>query len=81
MEKGSQKENSIMEFLQKTKSQIADLSKRAANATKSGFDNTTSAIQTKVVETKERSRRKKKQKLNLSNQKSKKKDTSIRLLQ
>ena len=71
MEKGSQKENSIMEFLQKTKSQIADLSKRAANATKSGFDNTTTAIQTKVVETKERSKKeKKKQKLNLSNQKS-----------
>ncbi|MEC7168441.1 MAG: hypothetical protein VXW14_05585 [Candidatus Thermoplasmatota archaeon] len=63
MEKGSQKENSIMEFLQKTKSQIADLSKRAANATKSGFDNTTSAIQTKVVETKERSKKKKEAKI------------------
>ena len=52
-----------MEFLQKTKSQIADLSKRAANATKSGFDNTTSAIQTKVVETKERSKKKKEAKI------------------
>ena len=63
MEKGSQKENSIMEFLQKTKSQIADLSKRAANATKSGFDNTTSAIQSKVAETKERSKTKKEAKI------------------
>lgn len=52
-----------MEFLQKTKSQIADLSKRAANATKSGFDNTTTAIQTKVVETKERSKKKKEAKI------------------
>ena len=52
-----------MEFLQKTKSQIADLSKRAANATKSGFDNTTSAIQTKLVETKERSKKKKEAKI------------------
>ena len=81
MEKGSQKENSIMEFLQKTKSQIADLSKRAANATKSGFDNTTSAIQTKVVETKERSKKKKEAKIESIKSEIKEEDTSIRLLQ
>ena len=45
-------ENSIMDFLQKTKSQIADLSKRAAIATKSGIESTTGAIQNKVVESK-----------------------------
>ncbi len=56
-------ENSIMEFLQKTKSQIADLSKKAANATKSGIETTTEAIQSKVVETKERSKKKKEAKL------------------
>ncbi len=56
-------ENSIMDFLQKTKSQIADLSKKAANATKSGIETTTEAIQNKVVETKERSKRKKEAKL------------------
>ena len=38
-------ENSIMEFLQKTKAQIADLSKKAASATKSGIETTTEAIQ------------------------------------
>ena len=45
-------ENSIMEFLQKTKAQIAELSKKAAIATKSGIETTTEAIQSKVVETK-----------------------------
>ena len=56
-------ENSIMDFLQKTKLQIADLSKKAANATKSGIESTTEAIQSKVVETKERSKKKKEAKL------------------
>ena len=56
-------ENSIMDFLQKTKVQIADLSKKAANATKSGIESTTEAIQSKVVETKERSKKKKEAKL------------------
>ena len=56
-------ENSIMEFLQKTKAQIADLSKKAASATKSGIETTTEAIQSKVVETKERSKKKKEAKL------------------
>ena len=56
-------ENPIMDFLQKTKAQIADLSKKAANATKSGIESTTEAIQSKVVETKERSKKKKEAKL------------------
>tara|TARA_B100000035_G_scaffold312124_1_gene322959 strand:- start:881 stop:1777 length:897 start_codon:yes stop_codon:yes gene_type:complete len=55
--------NSIMDFLQKTKSQIADLSKRATLATKSGIESTTDAIQNKVVESKERSRKKKEAKM------------------
>jgi len=52
-------DHSIMDFLQKTKSQIADLSKRAAIATKSGIESTTGAIQNKVVESRERSKKKK----------------------
>ena len=56
-------ENPIMDFLQKTKAQIADLSKKAANATKSGIESKTEAIQSKVVETKERSKKKKEAKL------------------
>ncbi len=56
-------ENSIMDFLQKTKSQIADLSKRAAMATKSGIESTTGAIQSKVVESRERSKKKKEAKV------------------
>ena len=63
MVEGEKPENSIMEFLQKTKAQIGDLSKRVANATKSGIETTTEAIQSKVVETKERSKRKKEGKL------------------
>ena len=55
--------NTIMDFLQKTKSQIADLSKRATLATKSGIESTTDAIQNKVVESKERSRKKKEAKM------------------
>ena len=63
MEEDPQKQSSIMDFLQKTKVQIADLSKRAANATKSGIENTTGAIQSKVIESKERSKKKKEAKL------------------
>jgi len=55
--------NSIMDFLQKTKSQIADVSKRAAVATKSGIESTTGAIQSKVVESKERLKKKKEAKI------------------
>lgn len=63
MVEGLPTENPIMEFLQKTKTQIAELSKRAANATKSGIESTTGAIQNKVVETKERSKIKKEAKM------------------
>ena len=63
MVQGLPTENPIMEFLQKTKPQIAELSKKAANATKSGIETTTGAIQSKVVETKERSRMKKEAKV------------------
>ena len=59
----TKQDNSIMDFLQKTKTQIADLSKRAASATKSGIESTTEAIQSKVAETKERSKKKKEAKL------------------
>ena len=60
---GSAQDKSILDFLQKTKLQIADLSKRAATATKSGIENTKEAIQSKVVESKERSKKKKEAKL------------------
>ena len=63
MVEGSAQDKSILDFLQKTKLQIADLSKRAATATKSGIENTKEAIQTKVVESKERSKKKKEAKL------------------
>jgi len=63
MVEGLATENPIMEFLQKTKTQIAELSRKAATATKSGIDSTTGAIQNKVVETKERSKMKKEAKM------------------
>mgnify|MGYP001297818061 CR=1 FL=1 len=63
MVEDAKQENSIMDFLQKTKSQIADLSKRAAIATKSGIESTTGAIQNKVVESRERSKKKKEAKM------------------
>ena len=63
MVEGLPTENPIMEFLQKTKTQIAELSKRAATATKSGIESTTGAIQNKVVETKERSKMQKEAKM------------------
>ena len=62
MERSAQ-DKSILDFLQKTKLQIADLSKRAATATKSGIETTKEAIQSKVVESKERSKKKKEAKL------------------
>lgn len=63
MVEGLPTENPIMDFLQKTKTQIAELSKKAANATKSGIESTTGAIQSKVVEKKERSKAKKEAKM------------------
>tara|TARA_B100001113_G_scaffold117710_1_gene96141 strand:- start:2001 stop:2897 length:897 start_codon:yes stop_codon:yes gene_type:complete len=63
MEEVPDKGNSIMDFLQKSKTQIADLTKRAAQATKSGIETTSSTIQNKVVESKERSKKKKEAKL------------------
>lgn len=63
MVEDSQTDNSIMDFLLKTKTQIADLSKKAASATISGIESTTGAIQNKVVETKERSKMKKEAKV------------------
>ena len=63
MVEGSAQDKSILDFLKKTKLQIADLSKRAATATKSGIETTKEAIQSKVVESKERSKKKKEAKL------------------
>ena len=63
MEELPNKENPTLEFLQKTKSQIADLTKRVAQMTKSGIESTTGAIQSKVVESKERSKKKKEAKM------------------
>ena len=63
MEELPNKENPTLEFLQKTKFQIADLTKRVAQMTKSGIESTTGAIQSKVVESKERSKKKKEAKM------------------
>jgi hypothetical protein len=63
MEEPLKKDNPTLEFLQKTKSQIADLTKRVAEVTKSGIASTTGAIQSKVVESKERSKKKKEEKM------------------
>ena len=63
MEELPKKENPTLEFLQKTKSQIADLTKRVAQVTKSGIESTTGVIQSKVVESKERSKKKKEAKM------------------
>lgn len=61
---GEDKEQSpIMDFLKKTKTQIADLSIKAANATKSSINTTSEAIQGKVLESKERSKKKKEAKI------------------
>jgi len=61
---GEEKQPSpILDFLKKTKTQIADLSIKAANATKSSVNATTEAIQGKVLESKERSKKKKEAKI------------------
>ena len=61
---GEEKEQSpILDFLKKTKTQIADLSIKAANATKSSINSTSEAIQGKVIESKERSKQKKEAKI------------------
>ena len=63
MEEPPKKDNLTLEFLQKTKFQIADLTKRVAEVTKSGIASTTGAIQSKVVESKERSKKKKEERM------------------
>ena len=61
---GEEKQPSpILDFLKKTKTQISDLSIKAANATKSSINTTTEAIQGKVLESKERSKKKKEAKI------------------
>ena len=52
-----------MDLLKKTKNQIADLSIKAANATRSSINSTSEAIQGKVIESKERSKKKKEAKI------------------
>ena len=56
-------QSSILDFLKKTKTQIAELSIKAANATKSSINTTSEAIQGKVIESKERSKKKKEAKI------------------
>ena len=63
MEGGEKQQSPILDFLKKTKTQIADLSIKAANATKSSINTTTEAIQGKVIESKERSKKKKEAKI------------------
>ena len=53
----------ILDFLKKTQTQIAELSIKAANATKSSINTTSEAIQGKVIESKERSKKKKEAKI------------------
>ena len=61
---GEEKQPSpILDFLKKTKTQIADLSIKAANATKTSINTTSEAIQGKVLESKERSKKKKEAKM------------------
>ncbi|MDA8718177.1 hypothetical protein N9M09_03060 [Candidatus Poseidoniales archaeon] len=61
---GEEKQQSpILDFLKKTKTQIADLSIKAANATKTSINTTSEAIQGKVLESKERSKKKKEAKM------------------
>ena len=61
---GEEKQQSpILDFLKKTKTQIADLSIKAANATKTSINTTSEAIQGKVLESKERSKKKKEAKI------------------
>ena len=56
-------QSSILDFLKKTKTQIAELSIKAANVTKSSINTTSEAIQGKVIESKERSKKKKEAKI------------------
>jgi hypothetical protein len=63
MEEGGKQQSPIMDFLKKTKTQIADLSIKAANATKTSINTTSEAIQGKVLESKERSKKKKEAKI------------------
>lgn len=63
MEGEEKQQSPILDFLKKTKTQIADLSIKAANATKSSINTTTEAIQGKVLESKERSKKKKEAKI------------------
>ena len=63
MEGEEKQQAPILDFLKKTKTQIADLSIKAANATKSSINTTTEAIQGKVLESKERSKKKKEAKI------------------
>ena len=61
---GEEKQQSpILDFLKKTKTQIADLSIKAANATKTSINTTCEAFQGKGLESKERSKKKKEAKL------------------
>lgn len=63
MVEGEKEQSPIMDFLKKTKTQIADLSLKAATATKTSINATSEAIQGKVIESKERSKKKKEAKL------------------
>lgn len=63
MVEGEKEQSPIMDFLKKTKTQIADLSLKAATATKTSINATSEAIQGKVIESKERSKKKKEAKI------------------
>lgn len=63
MEGEEKQQSPILDFLKKTKAQISDLSIKAANATKSSINTTAEAIQGKVLESKERSQKKKEAKI------------------
>ena len=60
---GEKGQTPILDFLKKTKTQIAELSIKAATATKASINTTTEAIQGKVIESKERSKKKKEAKI------------------
>ena len=60
---GEKGQSPILDFLKKTKTQIAELSIKAATATKASINTTTEAIQGKVIESKERSKKKKEAKI------------------
>ena len=60
---GEKGQSPILDFLKKTNTQIAELSIKAATATKASINTTTEAIQGKVIESKERSKKKKEAKI------------------